>query len=346
MARTSALVVLMVMLVGCVPEQAEPPFVPTATMTPFQPISPTVTPISLPTPTPIAYTFLPATFEDVIPQPPPVRYQAEGWVLAFLGTDELPHRKEQPYTDTIILLLINPPHLSLLSLPRDLYVFLPGFGMTRINRVWSLRGEDGLRDMLRYNFGLPLDGYAVARPHTLENFIDDVLGDIQVAVVEPVHDRCGDVMISYQPGIYDMDGRTAVCFARVRLNSSDYPRMLRGQSVLLGMRDRALELAGNEPLAFFRNSLAVAKSMGLQASVDIASVVEFLWVHFVLGPESYDVRLVEQVPEQYRMMPPWSEHFDHPVSGAWLLRPPEPECMEDLIAETWFAEPWECLPFP
>ena len=95
-------------------------------------------------------------------------------------------------TDTIILASIQPEAraVTLLSIPRDLYVYLPGFTMNRINTAWIYGqtigypggGPGMLFDAIRYNLGLHVDNYALVEMAGFEQAVDTLGGvDVRVA---------------------------------------------------------------------------------------------------------------------------------------------------------------------
>ncbi|MCX6036438.1 MAG: LCP family protein, partial [Chloroflexi bacterium] len=126
----------------------------TPTATPFQPLPPTETPTPLITDTPLPSTPTP-TFDpnavlppESTPQsfynppyaPPPASVLTDNQTVTFLllGSDKRPG---QTYfrTDTIIIAVIRPGsgQMALISIPRDLYVYIPTVGMDRVNTAYE-----------------------------------------------------------------------------------------------------------------------------------------------------------------------------------------------------------------
>ena len=297
--------------------------------------------------TPTPWPWATPAFADVIPSPAPAGYfpfergvigEFELWTFAILGTDDRPWDDELVRTDSIVLVFVvfgDQPHVSLVSLPRDLYVFLPGWGMTRINNVWAYRGEAGFSDMLRYNFGLDLDGFAIANMLAVPTFVDQVLGYVDVEL-GPALFSCGDVTIDHLSGTHRFTGSELLCLARNRTSGSDYDRILRQQAILVGLRDRSLKVAGEDLFGFLVNSLEVAKGFGVQTSFD----KPFLDYFFPLLSAPDFAYLISQPPLRYRLVPPFVSHFDHPETGAWLLALPSAACREELFDRALLAESW------
>lgn len=199
--------------------------VPSSTPTPQN--SPTPTPTNtlpvwgdFPGPTTTVVTPIPAPFQEVT-LPPAVK------VTLLLGTDTV-----APYvgrTDTIILVLYNPTlaKASLLSIPRDLLVYLPGYDMDRINRAYPLGGIDLLASTLKYNFNVDIDRWALVHLSDFVAFIDD-LGGIDIYVTQPISDAYSNIPAGNQ----HLSGHQALWYIRVREGSSDIDRNRRQQELL------------------------------------------------------------------------------------------------------------------
>jgi LCP family protein required for cell wall assembly len=238
----------------------------TPTRTPFAPLSPTGTSQnyagqddgivesgSIPTITPTPTLDIPwgdfpgPTRESAIAIPPPmpqIKFPKQVINIILLGSDEAPHRYGHR-TDTIMILSLDPDSgkVTLLSIPRDLYVYVPGRSMDRINVADTFGGIEMVQQTILYNFGIEIDHWVRV------NFIGFVaavnhLGGIDVQVEGYLHDECGGIHYDYYPGTYSMDGQTALCYARMRKTSSDFDRLRRQQEVLKAMFQKVLSLDG------------------------------------------------------------------------------------------------------
>ncbi len=160
-------------------------------------------------------------------------------VLLLLGTDT--ENGERGRTDTLILAFYRPGNgsLSLLSLPRDLYVYLPGRGMDRLNTAYAYGGIDLLYQTLEYNVGIRPNYWVLAHLDDFRNAVDD-LGGIVVEVDHPLPDDCGGI----PAGPVLMSGDVALCYVRERKTSSDFARSYRQQQVLQVIFHRFLSLDG------------------------------------------------------------------------------------------------------
>jgi len=162
-------------------------------------------------------------------------------------------------TDTIMVASIDPINkkMALLSIPRDLYVKIPGVGYNKINYA-NAYGEQYLKDegggpaltkkVVSEILDLPIHYYILLDFSGFTKFIDTLDGvDINVdqAVADPYYPAAN--MEDYDPfymstGQHHMDGATALKYARSRETTSDFDRSRRQQQVMVAARDKALSL--------------------------------------------------------------------------------------------------------
>lgn len=199
---------------------------------------------------------------DIPPPVQPIPVPDDTVNILLLGSDRRPDWTSFR-TDTIILLSLQPSHRGavLLSIPRDLYVYLPGYNMQRINAALTLGesykypggGLGMLYDAIQYNLGLTVHAHARVE---MSGFIDavDTLGGIDVSVTctytdwrlkEPglnQQDADNWELFTAPAGVVHMDGDYALWYARSRSRSSDFDRARRQQEVLRAVYREALRL--------------------------------------------------------------------------------------------------------
>lgn len=193
-----------------------------------------------------------------IPEPRPLLpFPPKRVNLLLLGSDRRPGER-LGRTDTIILASIDPdePSVRLLSIPRDLWVYIPGWGFNKINTAYvhgELTRYPGggyglLQDTLRYNLGLAVHGYALVDFDGMRTIID-ALGGVDVNVRCPLYDVFPDpdnpaitgTLSLPTPGRYHLDGKHALWYMRSRHSTGDLDRSRRQQQVLEGLLDRLRE---------------------------------------------------------------------------------------------------------
>ena len=151
----------------------------------------------------------------------------EVMVWALLGSDT-----EPPFTgrvQAIHLLFIHPrfSKASLVSIPGNLYVYIPGYGMQRLNTAYALGGIETMLDTLSYNFGIEVDRFVLAHPGDFQWLVDD-LDSIDVTIFYPIAGKCGGI----RAGLVRMDGALALCYASYLDDMDEVDRMQRQQQLL------------------------------------------------------------------------------------------------------------------
>jgi LCP family protein required for cell wall assembly len=166
--------------------------------------------------------------------------------LLVLGLDARPDEDYPTRTDSIVLVGIQPGALrvSLLSLPRDLFIDVPGYGLERINTINVLGEQEGagggirlLREALSKNFNVQTDRYIRLN---FEGFTElvDAIGGVTIDVPYRISDYAypspdgGTISVTFEPGLQHMDGERALIYARTRHQDSDYQRAERQQQVI------------------------------------------------------------------------------------------------------------------
>lgn len=159
-------------------------------------------------------------------------------------------------TDSIMLASINSDEesITLLSIPRDLYVAYPKwFGTSwRINALYSIGksnkvGIKLLAEKVSEITGQPIDGYAVI-DFTWFRYIVNALGWVEVDVPRNLYDNeypnnnWWYEVFSVKAGLQTMNGDTALKYARSRHSTSDFDRSERQQLIIKAIKDKALSL--------------------------------------------------------------------------------------------------------
>lgn len=184
--------------------------------------------------------------------------------ILLLGRDT--SRDSRSYrTDVIIIASVNKKEnaVTLLPIPRDLYVYIPGWTMQRINTAANHGDAIGyqgggvalLEQTILYNFGIPIHGWARIDFGGFAQVVD-ILGGVDLPVTCIMQDwRLKDEgyaltdqdpdhweLYTVDPGIQHMGGSLALWYARSRKHSSDFDRSRRQHQVLRAILDKALQL--------------------------------------------------------------------------------------------------------
>jgi len=165
-------------------------------------------------------------------------------------------------TDTMMVASLNSEDqvVSMISIPRDLYVENDAVGWgTRLNSVYEYVIEntsdpqiamETLEKQIEDILDVDIHYYAKIDFKGFEELVD-ALGGVTVEVKETIADDAYPApegsSVLYDPfylsaGTQELDGETALKYARSRHNSSDFDRAARQQEVLAALKDKALSL--------------------------------------------------------------------------------------------------------
>ena len=169
--------------------------------------------------------------------------------ILILGLDARPGEGFAARTDSVILLGVDPGRVrvSLVSIPRDLFIEVPGYGLQRINTVNVLgeqaqvgSGPDLVSSGITQDFGIRIDRYVRLN---FEGFVElvDAVGGITVEVERAIVDNAyplpdgSTTSVRFDPGTQVMDGERALIYARTRHGDDDYARANRQQQVIMAL---------------------------------------------------------------------------------------------------------------
>lgn len=178
--------------------------------------------------------------------------------VLMLGIDSRCDEEGPVRTDSMMLISIDPvdKSMSLLSLPRDLWVDIPAFGTDRINKanyLGELNAYPGggpalAAETVESFLGIKVDHYVTVNFEAFRDFINLIDG-IQIDVPEAINDQnYPDECYGYDPfvigtGVQSMNGPIALKYARTRATQNgDIDRAERQQAVILAVRQKVLDV--------------------------------------------------------------------------------------------------------
>lgn len=182
--------------------------------------------------------------------------------VALFGTDSRDSSDmSSGRSDTIIIASINPKFktIKLISIPRDTYVSVPGYGKTKINHAYAYGGEALAIKTINENFGLDITEYATIDFSGLIHIINDIGGiemNITKAEMEYINER---VYASYELsgkttkkltkyGIVTLTGEQALTHSRNRTVGSDFTRAGRQRAVLEAIMNKIAKMGSSKIL--------------------------------------------------------------------------------------------------
>ena len=253
--------------------------------------------------------------EDVVYEPgkPLPRWEGTERVnVLVMGIDHREHEQGPWRTDTMLVLTIDPVTMSggMLSIPRDLWVPIPGYEEGRINTAHYLGeiydypgGGPALAvKTVQYNLGVPVHHYARFNFGAFERMVD-LIGGIDVYVEEEISDPAyPDEAYGYDPlyleaGWQHLNGEMALKYARTRHSAGgDFDRAKRQQQVLMAIFEQVTrldllpQLAPRAPELWQTLQGSVVTDLTLDqiiALAQLASEVEREQIRYVVIDEYY-----------------------------------------------------------
>jgi len=210
--------------------------------------------------------------------------------ILLMGIDRRPGEAFISRTDSMMLISVDSQNNKavILSIPRDLYVNIPGHGLDRINTafVYGSAGNNPAggaamaMQTVEFNLGVPIDHYVLVDFSAVTKTVD-TLGGVDVYVPYEINDPTfPDMDYGYDPlyipsGLQHMDGRTALKYARTRHVDNDFGRAARQQQVMLATRNKALGLGlagllARAPELYKRVDNGVRTDLSLEQIVQLA----------------------------------------------------------------------------
>jgi anionic cell wall polymer biosynthesis LytR-Cps2A-Psr (LCP) family protein len=299
-----------------------PSSTPTSSLQPTASITWTPLPTMTLTATPTRTVTLPPTFEppSLLPAtavPPPLAtplIPAEDRVTVLLGSDQ-----EIPYVgrmQAIHLIIYNPrlAKASIVSIPPDLFVYIPGYTMQRINVAYAVGGLEALYQTLLYNFGVRPDHYVLAHPSDFQA-VSNELGGLEVPVLSPFVESCGAQIGSKLV----MTGEQAYCYASLLQGGDVVDRLLRQQQLLRVLFLRMVE-GGN-----------LARLPGLyqsyQATIQTDFALSDLVTSYPLALKLGDSQRVSYYIVGWDQVTTW----EMPGAGSAIVLLPRQQAVQELI---------------
>jgi len=219
--------------------------------------------------------------------PPPEWDGAERVSMLVMGLDyrDWTAGEGPPRTDTMILLTFDPLTQTggMLSIPRDLWVNIPGFNYGRINTAYQLGeayqlpggGPQLAVDTVEELLGVPVDFYAQVDFGAFVRFIDEIYG-VKVDVPERIKlDPLGDDNTKWlKPGTHNLPGELALAYVRARkTEGGDFDRSERQQQVVMAIRRQIMrpkmwpDLLAKAPILYNELSSGVNTNMNLDQAI-------------------------------------------------------------------------------
>lgn len=187
-------------------------------------------------------------------------------------------------TDSIMIVSINQEtkRVTLISVPRDLWVYIPGYGYHKINAAYPYGGMSLLEEVIEQNLGIHCHYDLLVNYTALKEAVDAVGGiDVTIASSDSrglydssIDYTTSEALVNLANGTHHLTGQQALNLARARgkghgsygYTQSDFTRTQYQQQILLGLYAKA------KSAAVIANLFAAGKiisSLGSNISTDL-----------------------------------------------------------------------------
>ncbi len=261
----------------------------------------------------------------------------------YTGSDGKTYKNGGFLTDTIIVASLdrNGKRVSMISVPRDLYVTVPAFGdvkeyYTKINALYSIgntnnyptggigllskKVEEILGIPIHYGVRIDFDGFrkSIDTLGGVDITVDNTFDDYEYPVDGKDSATCSDGTFScryehlhFDKGPTHMNGTTALKFVRSRKGTngegSDFARSRRQQKVLIAAKDKALQL-GNLADPVKLNSFFGDFGQSIETDLDVSALVALYNFSKDIDASKIDNLVLDSSDNGYLYTPPQDQY--------------------------------------
>ncbi|CUH95744.1 hypothetical protein P22_1824 [Propionispora sp. 2/2-37] len=198
--------------------------------------------------------------------------------ILVMGVDE--RSGDVGRSDTLFVITVDKDTkaVSMLSVPRDTRVKIPGHGYDKINHAYAEGGHKLSMKAVEELLDIPIDYYVLVNFSGFVNIVD-ALGGIDINVekrmyYEDPYDDKG-LVINLRPGLQHMDGKTAIQYVRYRDEEGDIGRVKRQQKFVKALMDEAASPAviTKVPALISELSSAIKTDMSVNEMLNLAKLL-------------------------------------------------------------------------
>ncbi|NCB42980.1 MAG: LytR family transcriptional regulator [Clostridia bacterium] len=236
-----------------------------------------------------------------------VVFSGDVYNMLLIGLDA--HDSENPgRSDTMVVVSVNKEtkQITLTSLMRDSYVYIPKVGFNRLNAAIVYGGPARLFDTIEQNFSIHIDNYVKTDFASFVDAIDLVGGvDIEVTPEEIKEINNGakasdgsdgetptvELVAGSEKSLQHLNGKQALAYSRIRyVGNADFERTERQRKVLLQLVEKVKGLSISE-----LNTLAKELFPLFSTNLTQSETLSLLWSYFT-AYKDYDVQTF-RIPE-------------------------------------------------
>lgn len=161
--------------------------------------------------------------------------------IVVLGVDERAEEHDVGRSDTLFVVMFDQEKksVSLLSVPRDTRVRIPGHGWDKINHAYAYGGRELTQATVEELLGIRIDNYVMVDFAGFKGLVDAIGGiDINVEKDMYYYDDWDGFKVDLKKGPQHLDGETAIQYVRYRDEEGDIGRIKRQQHFIMAVYEK------------------------------------------------------------------------------------------------------------
>lgn len=161
--------------------------------------------------------------------------------IVVLGTDDRVKEDDPGRSDTLFVVMFDPKNknVSLLSVPRDTRVRIPGHGWDKINHAYAFGGQKLTQQTTEELLGIQINNYVMVDFSGFEKLVDAIGGiDLDVEKDMYYYDDWDGFLIDLSAGKQHLDGKKAIQYVRYRDEDGDIGRIKRQQKFIMAVYEK------------------------------------------------------------------------------------------------------------
>ncbi|MFO7928516.1 MAG: LCP family protein [Candidatus Humimicrobiaceae bacterium] len=185
----------------------------------------------------------------------PIESYQDPVTVLLMGRDSRDVEEERGRADSIMLLHINPEEAkaSLLSIPRDTLIEIPGYGEDKINAAYAYGGEELMIKTVSEFLDADINHYVTIDFNGFVELIDALEG-VDIVVDRPLEDPKSGA--NFSPGEHHLTGEQALAYTRSRSTElGDIGRIQRQQQLFRALVEQKLNVKYMSDIPYYFNIL-------------------------------------------------------------------------------------------
>lgn len=198
--------------------------------------------------------------------------------IVVLGVDERPSEEDTGRSDTLFVVMLDTDedNVSLLSVPRDTRVKIPGYGWDKINHAFAFGGHKLTQETTEELLGIRINNYVMIDFKGFKGLVD-AIGGVDIEVEKPMsyYDEWDGFTIDLAPGMQHMDGEKAIQYVRYRDEEGDIGRIRRQQKFLRAVYDKvtSVEIISHLPALVKQANQMIDTDLSISDMMDLAQAL-------------------------------------------------------------------------